>query len=237
MTDTFERVDPGVANARQISKARRPASQVSRRQGLLWALGLLLVIGGALASLALVRAGDERIEILVMARDVPAGQQITADDLTVAEVASDDLAVLPVTQQNSVIGTYARVRILASQPVSTALVQSDPLITDGTVVIAIPVSTIDIPAGTREQSVVDLVVTDVGSSGGVAEAELFIARAVVVEFPSFADGGGRDSAAISVEVSPEDAPVLVAGLDDIAIVLVDPALDPTPDAEPVEADE
>ncbi len=238
MTDTFERVDPAVANVRQVNKARRPSSQVSRRQGMLWALGLFLVIGGALASLALVRAGDQRTEVLVMARDVPAGQQIAVEDLTIAEVASDDLALLPATQQDLIVGSYTRVRILAGQPISPSLVQSAPLITNGTVVIAIPVSSIDLPAGTREQSVVDLVVTDVTAGGGAVDADLFIARAVVVEFPAFADGGGRDSAALSVEVAPEDAPTLVAGLDDISIVLVDPALDPTPnDAGVVEVDE
>lgn len=234
MTDTFERIDPTVVAARQISKARRPSSQVSRRQGMLWAIGLLLVIGGALASLALVRAGDQRTEVLVMAGDVPAGQQITIEDLSVAEVASDDLALLPATERDLVVGSFTRVRLLAGQPISPSLVQPEPLITDGTVVIAIPVSSIDIPAGTREQSVVDLVVTGAGSGGGAVDADVFIARGVVVEFPAFADSGGRDTAALSVEVAPEDAPTLVAGLEDIAIVLVDPTL--APDDDPVSED-
>jgi hypothetical protein len=155
---------------------------------------------------------------------VPAGQQITAGDLTVADVASDDLALLPATQQALIVGSYTRVRVLAGQPISQSLVQPEPLITDGTVVIAIPVSSIQIPAGTREQSVVDLVVTNIASGGGVADADVFIARAVVVEFPAFAESG-RDLAALSVEVSPADAPTLVAGLDDISIILVDPTLD------------
>ncbi len=59
----------------------------------------------------------------------------------------------------------------------------------------------------------------------MADANVFVARAVVVEFPAFADSGGRDLAALSVEVSPADAPTLVAGLDDISIILVDPTLD------------
>lgn len=239
MTDISERVDPALASTRQISKDRRPTSQVSRRQGLLWALGLLLIIGGGLTSLGLVRAGDQRTEILVMARDVPAGQQITGEDLTIAEVASDDIALLPANQEALIVGSYTRVRVLAGQPVSQSLVQPEPLITDGTVVIAIPVSSIAIPAGTREQSVVDLVVTDIASGGGVADAEVFIARAVVVEFPAFADSGGRDLAALSVEVSPADAPTLVAGLNDISIILVDPTLDEieAETTEPVEVEE
>ena len=231
MTNTQERIDPALASTRQISKARRPSSQVSRRQALLWALGLLLVIGGGLTSLALVRAGDARTEVLVMANDVPAGAQLTSADLTVVEVASDDLNLLPASQEALVVGQYTQVRVLAGQPISQALVQPDPLITDGTVVIAIPVSSIAIPSGMREQSVVDLVVTDVASGGGVVDADIFSARGVVVEYPAFSDGG-RDLAALSVEVAPEDAPILVAGLDDIAIVLVDPNLEPSSDVEP-----
>lgn len=243
MTNTQERVAPTLASTRQISRARRPSSQVSRRQALLWALGLLLVIGGGLTSLALVRAGDQRIEVLVMASDVPAGAQLTAGDLTVVEVASDDLNLLPASQQALVVGQYIQVRLLAGQPISEAFVQPEPLITDGTVVVAIPVSPIEIPSGMRERSVVDLVVTDVASGGGVADADVFVARGVVVEYPAFTDGG-RDLAALSVEVAPEDAPILVAGLDDIAIILIDPNLEQSPaqvestsDSEPVEVEQ
>jgi Chaperone for flagella basal body P-ring formation len=226
MTDTTDATSrtnaPLATGSRQISKARRPASQVSRRQTLLWALGLFLVVGGGLASLALVRAGDQRSSVLVLARDVPAGQQLVVEDLTVADVASDDLALVGVDQQISVIGSYTKVRVLAGQPIALNLLQSEPLITSGRVVIAIPVSPLDIPAGVREQSVVDLVITANSAGGGEATAP-FVARAVVVQFPPFADAG-RSDAALSVEVAPGDAPILVAGVDSISIVLVDPTL-------------
>ena len=212
--------DVATPNVRaSLPQARRPSGHVSRRQGMLWSLGVLLVVVGALGAVALVRAGDQRDQVLVMANSVPAGAELTADDITVAEVASDDLVLVGASDMPLVVGSYTKTRILAGQPVALEVLQPDPLVTPGQVVIAVPVTPVQLPAGVREQSVIELVVTASQIAGSTSDT--FIARGVVVEFPSFTDDSNTVSA-LSVEVAPADAARVVAAGRDVSVVLIDP---------------
>ncbi len=222
MTATTSRDVHDVAPPNQrgsVPQPRRPSGHVSRRQGMLWSLGVLLVVVGGLGAVALVRAGDQRDQVLVMANSVPAGAQLTADDVTVAEVASDDLALVAESDMALVVGSYTKTRILAGQPVALELLQPDPLVTAGQVVVAIPVTPVQLPAGVREQSVIELVVP--GSQIAGSTSDTFIARGVVVEFPAFTDGSNTVSA-LSVELAPADAAPVVAAGRDVSVVLIDP---------------
>ncbi|MER5481295.1 SAF domain-containing protein [Streptomyces sp. NPDC002734] len=58
-----------------------------------------------------------RTEVLVMARDVPAGQELTARDLRVAKVAAE-ASVVPVADLASVLGRQARVPLVAGSLLS-----------------------------------------------------------------------------------------------------------------------
>ena len=204
----------------------RKGPSVSRRNATLWAVGLLLVILGSLGAVALVRAGDQRQAVLVAATDLPAGARIGDSDVRQVEVSTDDLSVVPADSRQLVVGSYTKVRILAGQPLASGLVQPDPLVTAGKVVVAIPVSPVQLPAQLREQSVVGLVVlnaasTDGGAAVGAAPAAM---RGVVTEFPDFGDNPGSNSvAAMSVEVDPSAAAALVAAGRNIGIVLLEPA--------------
>lgn len=202
---------------------RRAGTSVTRRQATLWATGLLLVIGGALASVALVRAGDERDRVLIAATDLPAGARVTDGDVRVAEVAADGLDLLAEAEQPIVVGSYTKVRVLAGQPFTSGVLQSEPLVTPGKVVVAIPVTPVQLPANLREQSLVDLIPTLESPTGGAATMAAPHVRAVVIEYPAFgADAAANTVAALSVEVDPADADVIVAAGRDVAIVLVDP---------------
>ena len=67
---------------------------------------------GALAAAALVGRAGDRLDVLAVARTVPVGQAITADDLAVARVAADPaLQPLPVGQRDQVVGQVAAVEL------------------------------------------------------------------------------------------------------------------------------
>jgi hypothetical protein len=69
------------------------------------ALCIVLAVICALGAAWAVNSASDRIKILAVARDVPAGQALTAADLTVAEVSADAaLSPLPATDKASVIG-------------------------------------------------------------------------------------------------------------------------------------
>ena len=209
------------------SSVTRRGPTVSRRNATLWAVGLLLVVLGGLGAVALVQAGDERQAVLVAADDLPAGARITDADLRVVEVSTDDLAVVPARDRGLLVGSYTKVRILAGQPFAQGLVQPMPVVTAGRVVVAIPVSPVQLPAQLREQSIVDLVIlgATTANDGSVASAPV-VARGVVTEYPDFgADPTSNSVAALSVEVDPTNAAAIVAAGRNIGIVLIDPAED------------
>jgi len=220
----METITPPPRTAPTGLPTARRAPSVSRRNASLWAVGLLLVILGALGAVALVRAGDERQAVLVAADDLPAGSPITDADVRVAEVSTDDLELVLASERTALVGSYARVRILAGQPFASGLVQTTPIVTAGRVVVAIPVSPVQLPAQLREQSIIDIVVLGATpTDDGSVAATPVVARGVVTEYPDFgADASSNTVAALSVEVDPSDANAIVAAGRNIGIVLRDP---------------
>lgn len=59
----------------------------------------------------------DRAEVLVLAKDVPAGHVLTAKDLRVVQVAAE-AGVVPVSQRGSVLGRRARVPLVAGSLLS-----------------------------------------------------------------------------------------------------------------------
>lgn len=72
-------------------------------------LGLLVIVGGALAGLLLGQSAAQRTAVLVAARDIPAGHRVSADDVMPVDVAVDGRASLvPASRQSVVVGQVAR---------------------------------------------------------------------------------------------------------------------------------
>lgn len=69
------------------------------------ALCIVLAVICALGAAWAVNSASDRIKVLAVARDVPAGQALTAGDITIAEVSADSrLSPLPAADKASVIG-------------------------------------------------------------------------------------------------------------------------------------
>lgn len=69
------------------------------------ALCVILAVLCALGAAAAVNSASDRSRVLAIARDVPAGQAITAADLTEAEVSADAaLSPVPATDRDSITG-------------------------------------------------------------------------------------------------------------------------------------
>ena len=80
------------------------------------ALCVVLAAVGALGATAAVTSAGHRVNVLAVAKDVPAGQQLTDDDLTVAAVAADP-ALTPVaaSEERQVVGRRAAVDLRRGQ--------------------------------------------------------------------------------------------------------------------------
>ncbi len=98
---------------------RQPDLPVStgtkKRSGRSWSVPVLLVlvtlIGALGGAVVVARAGD-RVDVLAVARDVPVGQKVTAQDMKVVSFADDPgLSPIPAGQRSSVVGQRAAVAL------------------------------------------------------------------------------------------------------------------------------
>ncbi|MGF1645863.1 MAG: SAF domain-containing protein [Kineosporiaceae bacterium] len=133
------------ALAAQRGPGRLPAPPRERRPVLV-TLGVLLVAGGALSAGLLALGLDERSPALVAARDIAAGEEITADALTEAPVAADGVELIPAGAAEQVIGTFAVTTIPAGRLLDTAMLARSEFLGDGQAAVGLAVPPGRLPA-------------------------------------------------------------------------------------------
>ena len=199
------------------SRERQPAPPArisSRARGRL-ALGALVVAIGVLINLAIYRGIDDKSPVLQLNRDVPAGQQITADDFRTVEIGSDGaFRSVPSSDLHVVVGSYAKVRLIAGTLLAREALQAGPLVAAGASVVAVTVPAGEVPIGLRERSRVSVVM--VASDRTSASVD-----GLVVGLPSQAGSSGQVS--VSIELAAKDAGS-VAAAEKIRLVLLDPGV-------------
>lgn len=165
---------------------------------------------------------NKSTEVVQLVTNVRAGDQITAGDVRIVEadldqtvpyVAADDVGVI--------VGQYARTYLPSGTLIIPQVVQSNPLVSPGTAVVAVVVAGGGLPVGVVERSRVQLVYRT-GTAFTVVEGRV-VARP---SGESMADG-----VAITVEVPVDAAPSLAAAADDVRVVLLDADTDPAIPAE------
>jgi hypothetical protein len=187
-----------------------------RARMLIGALLSVMAIGG---NLLLYSSMDSRIEVLQVMRDIPAGAQISLVDLRPVEVwLAPTVNAVRSDQAASLIGGYAKVRLVAGSLVVVEAVQAQPLVAPDAAVVSVQLSEGSVPIGLRERSQILVVIppppfTDVGVSR--------VMQAVVVGLPTTI-AGATGRVAISLEVAIPAA-VEIAGADDVRILLLDPS--------------
>jgi SAF domain len=192
-----------------------PAAELASRRGLRMRpqrptralVGALVVVASVVAAIALYTRIGDRTEVLAVARDVLAGEQITDADIEVVSISSDDaIPTVPATQGRTVVGQYARVRLLAGSLLSSESVQPLPLVDPERVLMSVVVPVGLVPVGLREQSRVVLVVTPPTTGGDRPPPALVEATVAAVprnlgEIVGSADAG-QGMIALAVEVPP-----------------------------------
>lgn len=196
-----------------------PASSVNTRAG--WrprkpgrvAAGVLVVAVSMLVALIAFRTAGRRVAVLVVARDVPAGAQITDRDLSVVNVATDGL--VPTVSANGrrfAVGEFAKFRLLRGSLLVDGALQPRPLVDPNAAVLAIQVAPGALPVGLREQSRVWLVLSPTTGAATV------IVSATVVSLPTDLPTG---AVSLSLQVGFADAP-RVATAEKVTVLLIDP---------------
>ena len=207
---------PASTTLRSGASAFRPSSRSRVRI----AVGALLSLAAIGVMLTVFASADKRMPVLQVVRDVPAGAQISVDDLRIIEVSVDSsLAVVPSSQMVAIVGQYAKVRIVAGSLVAAPMLQGEPLVAPGAAIVAVSVPSGELPVGLRERSRV-LLVFPQSSAADAAPAPV---EGRVVGLPQATDTvTGRES--LSIEVAVGDAAVLASAAE-VRVVLLDPGVD------------
>lgn len=188
---------------------------VRRRWGRL-VVGLGLVAAAIATNLAVHAARNPQIGVVQIAAEVPAGSAIEWRHLLEARLAlGSSVPVIPIDQADTVIGRYARTRLVPGSLLTSTALQDEPLVTPGTATVAVRLTEGMVPVGVIERSVIDIVIRP-----PILESAPVVIRGRVLDVP-VPDQSGR--VGFSVEVASADA-VAVAMADDVRIVLVDPMI-------------
>jgi hypothetical protein len=170
--------------------------------------GALIVVASVVAALALYTRIGNRTEVLALSQDVMAGAQITEADLEVVSISSDDgIPTVPASQRASVVGQYAKVRLLSGTLLAFESLQARPIVDPERVLMSVVVPVGLVPVGLREQSRIALVVTPPTASGDrpapiLVEAVVAAVPRNLGEVVGSADAG-QGVVALAVEVPPE----------------------------------
>lgn len=187
-----------------------------------------IAAGVALAAVAVggnlyVYSGLDSAEPVVQAvRDVPAGERITADMLRTVDADTDpSVNVIPGDRLDALVGSYAKVRLVAGSLLTAEALQPTPLVSPGTSVVAIQVADGALPIGLRERVPVQLVVP---ADRSATDGAVIAVEGRVVGLPS-PTSSALGVQSLSVEVAADDA-ATIAAADDVRVVLLEPAQDP-----------
>ncbi len=209
--------------------AQRPAqSDTVQRQGFnpaarrrnRIAAGVALAAAAIGGNVLVYSSLDSSEPVLQVVVDVPAGSRITAEMLRDVEVDADSTVnLVPSADATSMIGQYAKVRLVSGSLVTFESVQSGPLVTPGNAVVAIEVNEGSLPVGLRERVPVRLVLP-VAQSGDPAGGPLVV-EGIVVALP-ITPTNAVGTQSLTVEVAAADGPI-VAASDDVRVVLTEPS--------------
>lgn len=194
---------------------------VSRRRSRI-AAGVALAAIAVGGNVVVYTSLDSKEPVVQAVRDIPAGEQLTGDMFRAVDIGADSTVnVISGDRLDSLVGNYAKVRLVAGSLVTPESIQALPLVTPGNSVVAIQVADGSLPIGLRERVPVLLVVP----------ADRVADGAGVMSIPGRVVGLPTDTSSalgllsLSVEVTAGDA-ATVAAADDVRVVLVEPSSDP-----------
>lgn len=212
-----ERGVRSTASVRGGGGDRTPAPPRERKPALA-ALAVLLIVGGAaIAGLLAIRM-DDRVPVVVAARDIPLGAEITQDMLTTTQVASDLDTLVPESQMSQLVGKQATKQVFAGELITAPVLyeRAGGWLVEGNVAVGASLAPGRMPATGLEMGDIVKLVRVVDGSGEVLVEEARVSRR------SGGDDTGSSPTVVTFIVTPEQAPKVagVAANGELAAVLV-----------------
>jgi Flp pilus assembly protein CpaB len=182
-----------------------------RRIDLRVVIGLALLLAGVLGTVAIVQRAGQRVAVLVMARDVPAGQAVGDQDVRVAELGlTPGVATLGVGDRGRVVGRVASSPLAAGQVLSPAVVTDGPTLRPGQVAMSLAVAPEHAAAGLLQAGDrVAVVASGKPDQPSLARAEVVLSSVPILSIQASTDAAGGDGRLlVSLAVGLEQAPLL-----------------------------
>jgi Flp pilus assembly protein CpaB len=181
-----------------------------RRIDLRVVIGLALLLAGVLGTVAVVQRAGQRVPVLVMAREVPAGQVIGDQDVRAAELGlAPGVATLGVSDRARVVGRVASSALAAGQVLTPAAVGGGPALGPGQVAMSVAVAPAHAAAGlVRAGDRVAVVASGTVDEPDVRAGVVLSSVPVLSVLTPPQDAGGEGRLLVSVAVTLEEAPLL-----------------------------
>ncbi|WP_395110233.1 SAF domain-containing protein [Actinomadura sp. SCN-SB] len=208
--------------SKETAPPLRPLPRSGRRSRVL--LGLVLIAVSATVVAWLFVTAGQRVEVLMVVRDVPVGAKIGRADLAVTRAAVDPaVQAIPAAQADSVVGRIAATdlrtgSLLTHRQVTTALAPGQ-----GQQIVAVGVRSAQLPAGGLRPGDQVLVVATPGSGGQdtAASAAAPLTRDVAATVDRVAAPDADGMVVVNLLVGAEAGPAIArqASLGRIALVV------------------
>ena len=210
---------------------RLPTRRRDKRPALA-ALALLLVLVGALGSALIAYRSGQRTDVLVAARDIPAGHRVTADDLTVARVAADEASVADAGSERAYIGSYATTTVPKGTLVNGKMFRAGGVVPDNAQLVGVVVPQTQLPPNVETGSVVSVFFVQGKAQSGSDDSQpsgtvvLDAARVV-----SSSSAGGDNGTVLTLLVPSSKASEMVAyaANNQLAVTVLPDGTKPTVD--------
>jgi Flp pilus assembly protein CpaB len=181
-----------------------------RRVDLRVVIGLALLLAGVLGTVAIVQRAGQRVAVLVMAHDVPAGQVISGQDVRVAELGlAPGVATVGVNDRAQVVGRMASSPLAAGQVLTPAVVVVGSALGPGQVAMSLAVAPEHAAAGLLQAGDRVAVVASGKPDQPDRRADVVLSPVPVLSIHPPTDvAGGDGRLLVSLAVRLEQAPLL-----------------------------
>jgi len=205
-------------DARPVGARGRPAGR--RRQVPLVVIGVLLVIGGALAFADASLHLGSREEVLVVAQPLAAGQVLTSSDLQAVRVSTGNgLEAIPVAGEAGVVGRPVAVPLVAGALLTRSEVGATAPVASGSDVVALGLKSGQYPPDLAPGDRVQVVPVASSSSSGTVTGSPVRATVLAVDV-AVADSAGPTVFSLQVSTSDADEVAALAAAGEASLIQV-----------------
>ncbi|MET9122202.1 SAF domain-containing protein [Streptomyces sp. NPDC004528] len=189
----------------------------SRKRSTIVLLVLVTLIGALGGAVVVARAGD-RVDVLAIARDVPAGQKLSGQDVRSVSFAEDPgLSPVPASQRSAVIGQRASVDLRRGSLLTRAQLNAGGALGDSRQVVGVEVKRGFAPAGElRPGDTVAAVILPpqggqpTGADSGTQDSDSKVPDTIAATVKSAGTPDATGSVVVNLVVAPQDGPLLAA---------------------------